>query len=202
LFFYLDLNPAPAPAANADTYVIGTDALLVQPIEWFVYPVHLLVWIISCLDNIYEPSGRQFVLGNAVCPLLPYGRKIPIFHEQRAFLVIVGLDVGVGTPYALMDDDLLALLVVDFDAVLDVVDHFLDCIGVRWLTAFLAQVGEDVLGEIGRKVVVSGHVFGLKRLFGLNTNTLCGIYHFNFFGKSHTKSLSHLKKIVIIVFVR
>lgn len=164
--FYLDLNAASVPP-DVDTYVFGFHVEVVQLFEWIVYPLLVFVWVVPRLDNVREQPGRQFVLdfiptGHvAVRPLIPYVSTGRTFHEQRPVLVIVSLDVGVGRPYALMDVDLLALLVVDFDAVLDVVNHVLHCSGVRWLAAFLAQVGEDVRGEVGRQVVVSGHVFGL-----------------------------------------
>lgn len=164
--FYLDLNPAPIPP-DVDTYVFGRCIPMVQFPEWLIYPLLVFIWVVPRLDNVCEQPSRQFVLDFiptehvAVRPLIPYVSTGRTFDEQRPVLVIVSLDVGVGRPYALMDVDLLALLVVDFDAVLDVVNHVLHCSGVRWLAAFLAQVGEDVRGEVGRQVVVSRHVFGL-----------------------------------------
>ena len=150
--FYLDLNPAPVPPANADTDFVGVAVEVIQLLEWYIHPFIMYIWVVPRLDNVCEQPGRQFVFNVivAVRPLIPYVSTGRTFDEQRPFLVIVSLDVGVGRPYALMDVDLLAFLVVDFDAVLDVVNHVLDCSGVRWLTAFLAQVGEDIRDDVGR----------------------------------------------------
>ena len=111
--FYLDLNAAPAPPANADTDFVGVAVEVVQLFEWFIYPLLVFIWVVPRLDNVREQPGRQFVLdfiptGHvAVRPLIPYVSTGRTFDEQRPVLVIVSLDVGVGRPYALMDVDLL-----------------------------------------------------------------------------------------------